>query len=72
VDNRFDEGDFNVQEAMLSAMNAEKASYKLYTDLANMTDDADLKETFLALAQEEAKHKLQFEIDYDNQIFQEN
>lgn len=72
VDNRFDEGDFDVQDAMLMAMNSEKASFRLYTDLANSTDNPELKETFLALAQEEAKHKLQFEIDYDDQIFQEN
>lgn len=72
IDNRFDEGDFDVQEAMLMAMNSEKASFRLYTDLAKSTDNPELKETFLALAQEEAKHKLQFEIDYDDQIFQEN
>jgi len=72
VDNRFDDGDFDVQDAMLAAMNSEKASFKLYTELANSTDDAGLKETFLALAQEEAKHKLQFEIDYDDHVFQEN
>ncbi|MFH2037388.1 MAG: ferritin family protein, partial [Candidatus Zixiibacteriota bacterium] len=57
IDNRFTEGEFDVQEAMLAAMNSEKASFKLYTDLANMTADAGLRETFLALAQEEAKHK---------------
>ena len=72
VDNRFDDGDFDVQDAMLAAMNSEKASFKLYTDLANSTDDPGLKETFLALANEEAKHKLQFEIDYDDHVFQEN
>ena len=72
VDNRFDEGDFDVQDAMLAAMNSEKASFKLYNDLAKATDDPGLKETFLALAQEEAKHKLQFEIDYDDHVYQEN
>ncbi len=72
IDNRFDEGDFNVQDAMLAAMNSEKASFRLYNDLAAATDNPGLKETFLALAQEEAKHKLQFEIAYDDQIFQEN
>jgi len=72
VDNRFDDGDFDVQEAMLTAMNSEKASFKLYNDLAKATDNPGLKETFMALAQEEAKHKLQFEIDYDDHIFQEN
>ncbi|HHI02431.1 MAG: rubrerythrin [Candidatus Zixiibacteriota bacterium] len=72
VDNRFDEGDFDVQDAMLAAMNSEKASFRLYNDLANATDNPELKKTFLALAQEEAKHKLQFEIDYDDHVFQEN
>ena len=72
IDNRFDEGDFDIQDAMLAAMNSEKASFKLYNDLANATDKPELKETFLALAQEEAKHKLQFEIDYDEHVFQEN
>lgn len=72
IDNRFDEGDFNIQDAMLAAMNSEKASFRLYNDLAAAADNPGLKETFLALAQEEAKHKLQFEIAYDDQIFQEN
>ena len=72
VDTRFDEGEFNFQDALLAAMNSEKASFRLYTDLANAADQPELKETFRALAQEEAKHKLQFEIEYDDQIYQEN
>ena len=60
------------QHALIFAMKAEKAAYKLYNELAEATDDASLKELFLGLAQEEAKHKLRFEIEYDDQILTEN
>jgi rubrerythrin len=72
ADTRFDEGEFNFQDALLAAMNSEKASFRLYTDLANAADKPELKETFRALAQEEAKHKLMFEIEYDDEIYIEN
>jgi rubrerythrin len=65
------EGDFNYQRTLILAMKREKASYKLYIDLAESTDDAGLKSTMLALAQEEAKHKLRFEIEYDENILKE-
>jgi rubrerythrin len=60
------------QHALIFAMKAEKAAYKLYNDLAQSTDDPGLKDLFLGLAQEEAKHKLRFEIEYDDQILTEN
>ena len=60
------------QEALIVAMKAEKAAFKLYHDLAQATDNADLQQLFLDLAQEEAKHKLRFEIEYDDQILSEN
>ena len=53
------------QEALVVAMKAEKAAFKLYQDLASATDDPTLKATLLGLAQEEAKHKLRFEVEYD-------
>jgi rubrerythrin len=53
------------REALQMAMNKEKAAFKLYSDLAAATQDAELKNLFLALAQEEAKHKLRFEVEYD-------
>ncbi len=64
--------DMNYQEALVFAMKAEKAAFKLYSDLAASTDDEELRRTFLALAQEEAKHKLRFEIEYDDVILQED
>jgi len=64
--------DFNYQQALIVAMKREKASFKLYSDLADRTDDANLRATFLALAQEEAKHKLRFELEYDEHVLTED
>jgi rubrerythrin len=65
------EGEFNYQRALILAMKREKASYKLYTKLADSTDDPDIKSTMQALAQEEAKHKLRIEIEYDENVLRE-
>ena len=64
--------DLNYQDALIIAMKEEKAAFKLYSDLAARIDDDDAKEVFLMLAQEEAKHKLRFEIEYDDYILREN
>jgi rubrerythrin len=64
--------DMDYQQALILAMQQEKAAFKLYTDLAAAADDADLRNLLLALAQEEAKHKLRFEVEYDEQILTEN
>jgi len=65
-------GDLTYQEALILAMKREKAAFRLYTDLAALTADKDLKIVFQSLAQEEAKHKLRFEIEYDEVILAEN
>ena len=64
--------DLSYQEALIIAMKEEKAAFRLYSDLAGHTDNPHIKETFLMLAQEEAKHKLRFEIEYDDYILKEN
>jgi rubrerythrin len=64
--------DLSYQESLIIAMKEEKAAFRLYSDLANRTQDPVIKETFLMLAQEEAKHKLRFEIEYDDYILREN
>ncbi len=58
------------QEALLFAMKAEKAAFVLYTKLAEATTDAGLQRVFRGLAQEEAKHKLRFEIEYDDHVLE--
>ena len=64
--------DLSYQEALILAMKAGKSAFRLYHELAQATDNADLQQLFLDLAQEEAKHKLRFEIEYDDQILSEN
>lgn len=60
------------QDVLIFAMKQEKAAFRLYQDLAARTDDAGLRDLFLALAQEEAKHKLRFEVEYDEHVLTEN
>jgi len=60
--------DMNYQGALVLAMKKEKAAFRLYTDLAASAGDDKVKATFLALAQEEARHKLRFEIEYDDML----
>lgn len=64
--------DMTYQEALILAMKREKAAFKLYTKLANQTTDPEFVKLFLSLAQEESKHKLMFEIEYDEVILKEN
>jgi len=64
--------DLGYQEALIVAMKAEKAAFKLYHDLAEAADDAVLRAVFLGLAQEEARHKLRFEIEYDERMLNDN
>ena len=65
-------GELNYQDALILAMKREKAAFMLYTDLANSAGSAELKEVFASLAQEEAKHKLSFETEYDQHVLGEN
>ncbi len=64
--------ELDYQAALIVAMKREKAAFRLYSDLAASTDDGELQAVFLELAQEEAKHKLRFEVEYDDVILTEN
>jgi rubrerythrin len=64
--------DMDYQHALVLAMKKEKAAFRLYTNLAERTNDNNLKNMFRALAQEEARHKLRFEIEYDDHVLQWN
>jgi len=63
--------ELDYQKALILAIKAEKAAFKVYEGLAAATDDPALKATLLGLAQEEAKHKLRFEIEYDDEFLKE-
>ena len=58
--------DMDFQDALVLAMKKEKAAFRLYSDLSEATADERVRDTFRALAQEEAKHKLRFEMEYDD------
>jgi len=62
----------NYQQALVVAMKREKAAYRFYLDLAERTQDPDVKAMLLKLANEEAKHKLRFEVEYDDVVLAEN
>lgn len=59
-------------DALVLAMKKEKAAFKLYTALAERTKNAGLSKVFHALAIEESRHKLRFEIEYDEYVMREN
>lgn len=61
--------DMSYADILIMAMKKEDVSVKLYTDLAKITQDEELKDMFLWLAQEETEHKLRFELEYDLTAF---
>ncbi len=60
------------QEALIMAMNKEKEKFILYQELADCTNDTKCKQTFLCLANQEARQKLKLEIEYDEFILHDN
>ncbi len=60
------------RDALVLAMKREKAAFKLYTKLSERVDNPELKRVFEALAVEESKHKLRFEIEYDDYVMRDN
>jgi rubrerythrin len=64
--------DISYQDALIVAMKKEKSAFKLYLTLSERADSKDLKDIFRMLAQEESKHKLRFELEYDANVLREN
>lgn len=60
------------QDALVLAMNKEKNAYNLYLKLSERAPNEELKAVFLSLANEESKHKLRFEKEYDDFVLREN
>ncbi|HRY98295.1 MAG TPA: ferritin family protein [Bacteroidales bacterium] len=59
-------------DALVVAMKREKSAFRLYMDLSERAGDQEMKEAFLSLAMEESKHKLRFELEYDEFVLREN
>lgn len=64
--------DMDYRDALIVAMNNEKNAFRLYSRLAEEAPGEDLKNIFLNLAQEEARHKLRFEVEYDDFVLRDN
>jgi len=64
--------DMTYAEALVLAMKKEKAAFRLYMDLAEAAESEGLRSLFLSLADQEAKHKLRFEIEYDDHVLKED
>ena len=64
--------DISYQDALIVAMKRERAAYELYRDMAEKIPESSLREVFIGLAKEEAKHKLFFESEYDERVLMDN
>lgn len=60
------------QDALVLAMKKEKAAFRLYTGLAEKMTNTELRDLFQSLALEESKHKLRFELEYDEYVLRDN
>jgi len=57
-------------DALKMAMKAEKSSFALYVRLSEEIEEPNLRLLFVALAEEEAAHKLSFESAYEDYVFE--
>jgi rubrerythrin len=64
--------DMTYADALVLAMKKEKNAFRLYLLLSEETEDPVMKTVFLSLAEEESRHKLKFELEYDEYILKEN
>ncbi|MBL6964713.1 MAG: ferritin family protein [Bacteroidetes bacterium] len=60
------------EQALILAMKREKSAFRLYTKLAEQAPTNELKKIFSSLALEESRHKLRFEVEYDEYVLKEN
>lgn len=65
TDNISADAKMNYIDLLVIGMKKEETSRKLYTDLAAIAEGQELKDNFLQLAQQEAKHKQRFESEYE-------
>ena len=60
--------DIGYADALMIAIRKEQASFKLYVELMRISENEEAFETFMALAEEEVRHKLMFEAEYNNLV----
>ena len=57
--------DMDYKDMLMLAMEKEEAAFRIYVKLAANVHDKKSQEVLLALAEEEVKHKLRFQTEYD-------
>ncbi|MBW7990544.1 MAG: ferritin family protein [Planctomycetes bacterium] len=57
--------DMDYKDILMLAMAKEEAAFRTYVNLAARVSDEESREVLLALAEEEVKHKLRFQAEYD-------
>jgi rubrerythrin len=60
------------KDALVLAMQKEKKSFGLYDRLAHLIENEEATKLFASLAQQEAKHKLRFELEYDEVVLKDD
>jgi rubrerythrin len=68
VDEQEFSSDMDYASALRFAIKREEFSLRLYNLMAEKADDPEIKKLFSALAQEESKHKLRLETEYDENV----
>ncbi|MBD3181812.1 rubrerythrin [Candidatus Poribacteria bacterium] len=63
--------DMEYQDILIMAMKREESSVKLYDDMASNASDAKLKKLLNFMSQQESKHKLRLESEYDQNVLAE-
>ena len=64
--------DMDYQDILIIAMKREEKAVKMYTDMLARIKDSDAQKLIQFLIQEESKHKLGLETEYDENVLAEN
>ncbi|MHC4534470.1 MAG: ferritin-like domain-containing protein [Planctomycetota bacterium] len=57
--------DMDYKDMLMLAITKEEAAFRTYVNMAASAPDQKSQEVLLAIAEEEVKHKLRFQIEYD-------
>jgi len=63
--------DMDYQDILIIAMKREEKAVKLYTDMLTKVKDSEAQKLIQFLIQEESKHKLRLETEYDENVLVE-
>ena len=57
--------DVERKDVLALAIEKEKASFRFYVDMAGMFEEGELREALISLAEEEGRHVVRFETEYE-------